>query len=369
MRASCVAFSFCVLSFSSVAGAQSADSTEGSAESSEVELEQEQKAQLRWSARVFVGDTLTQVKVAGESFWRNEQAVNSARVGMRFDHSTGLRTVIKLELGDGDAELKDGYIRLALPADFSLQAGRFKKPISAIALSSKWELPSIERGLLDSLAVEGQSLPFAGGRGDGLMVDYRAPFLPGKSGVMAALLQNELGVGDFPLDAKEDFAQDVYARLYVEPVKGLHLASSFALIGYLAKGGSSFRHAPLGTIELKYKGPWLRAWAEGMAGKSMFARANGTTDGGFWAARFLAAPRLRPGVPRRLEPFVGASMIDPHTNDSDNSNYELQGGVNFAFAKEWNLKFEISRVFAEGIFSSATESTAFRIQLGARLKE
>jgi hypothetical protein len=183
-------------------------------------------------------------------------------------------------------------------------------------------------------------------------------------------MQNKLGVGDVSLDAKEDFAQDLFARVYAEPVKGLHLASTFAVLGYLAKGTrDSFRHAPVGTLEVNYEGRWIRAWAEAMAGKSPFARVDGSTKGNFWAARSLVAPRLRAGIPRRVEPFLGASALDPRTTASNDANYELMGGINLAFAKDLRLQIEVAQVFAEGLSSSATESTAFRIQLGARLKD
>lgn len=324
---------------------------------------------IAWSGRVFVGNALTRREVGGSTFWRNEMGVGAARIGLRYEHPKGLRAVIKLEVGRRDAELRDGYIRLNLPANFRVQAGRFKKQISRIALDSKWDLPSVERGLLDSVTVEGQRLPFAGGRGEGVMLNYRAP-TSSKMGASVSVMQNDLGIGDVTLDASEDLAQDFFFRAYAEPVDGLHLASTFAVLGYLSEGTrESFRHAPVGSLEMHYKGKWFRAWAEGFAGKSPFARVDGSTEGNFWAARTLIAPRLRPGVPRRLEPFLGASVFDPRTTDTENANYELQGGVNLAFAKEWRLQFELSQVYAEGLSSSAIESTAFYIQLGARFKD
>ena len=134
---------------------------------------QKDKARLTWSGRVFSGNTLTRRDAGGATFWRNELALQGARVGLRYDHPKGLRAVIKLEAARGDAEIRDGYIRVDLPASFQLQAGRFKKQISRIALDSRWDLPSVERGLLDSVTVEDQQLPFAGGRGEGVMVNYR----------------------------------------------------------------------------------------------------------------------------------------------------------------------------------------------------
>ena len=259
----------------------------------------EDKAELLWSGRLFVGDLLTRQRIAGETFWRNRQTVNSARLGLRYRRpEDSLKAVIKLEVEGGNAKLRDGYLSLGASEGLAVQAGRFKRQMSGIALASKWDLPSIERGLLGTLEVEGQELPFSGGRGDGLMLGYQAE-ARGKPAVSVSLFQNQLGYGAGSLDAKEHFAQDAYLRVSAEPVEGLQLASSLAFIGYLKTVGDSdsFKHAPVGSLELSYKAGWLRIWAEGFAGKSMFAKLDGTSSGRFWAARSLIALNLKPSVP------------------------------------------------------------------------
>ncbi len=136
-----------------------------------------EKSSLRWSGRVFVGSETTRQRLAGQTFWRSKQSVGSARLGLRYTHKSGARAVIKFEFEDDEAELKDGYIRLSPLPSMRVMAGRFKRPISAIGLASRWDLPTIERGLLDSVRVEGQDLPFVGGRDSGLLVQY-APDIP-----------------------------------------------------------------------------------------------------------------------------------------------------------------------------------------------
>jgi hypothetical protein len=81
------------------------------------------------------------------------------------------------------------------------------------------------------------------------------------------------------------------------------------------------------------------------------------------------AAHLRPGTPRRLQPFAGISYFDPRQDESDNANTEVQGGMSLAFTKIWRLQFEVAHVLAEGSASSATTGTAFRVQLGARFKD
>jgi len=329
-----------------------------------------EKSSFRWSGRVFVGSETTRQRLAGQTFWRSKQSVGSARLGLRYTHKSGARAVIKFEFEDDEAELKDGYIRLSPLPSMRVMAGRFKRPISAIGLASRWDLPTIERGLLDSVRVEGQDLPFVGGRDSGLLVQY-APDLNVNLRVSASVFQNSLGTGSSSLDSSEHFAQDVYLRASLEPTKDLELASVFALFGTLEQTGDpdSFTHAPVGSFEVSYQPSWLRLWAEAFAGKSMFAKPDGSTSGNFIGARALVAAHLRTGTPRRLQPFAGVSYFDPRQNEPDNANTEVQGGVNLAFTKIWRLQFEVAHVLAEGSASSATTGTAFRVQLGARFKD
>tara|TARA_R110002096_G_scaffold143328_1_gene299120 strand:- start:86389 stop:87576 length:1188 start_codon:yes stop_codon:yes gene_type:complete len=328
------------------------------------------KTSWRWTGRVFVGNTTTRQELAGQTFWRSKQSVGSARLGLRYTHKSGTRAVIKFEFEDDEAELKDAYVRLSPLPSLRIMAGRFKRPISAIGLAGRWDLPTIERGLLDSVRVEGQDLPFVGGRDSGLVVEYAVP-VPTDPKLSVGVFQNDLGKGSSSLDASEHFAQDVYLRASLEPAADLEVASVFALFGYLKETGDpdSFSHAPVGSFEVSYQPRWLRLWAEAFVGTSMFAKADGSTTGNFFGARALVAANVRTGTPRRLQPFAGLSYFDPRQNASEDANTEIQGGVNLAFTKIWRLQFEVGHVLAEGDSSSATTGTAFRVQLGARFKD
>jgi hypothetical protein len=338
-----------------------------SQEAAEPAPPEEEKASLAWSGRVFVGDELSRVE---DNPWRNQQGVNSARVGVKFEHPEGLSTVVKLELGDGKAELKDGYLRLDSEVGFRLQAGRFKKPISSIALASRWDLPSIERGILSSLSADGQDLAFAGGRVDGVLLRYR-PALGWKTTLSVSAFQNDLA--EAAPNSKDRFGQDFYLRASVKPFKGLEFASTVAMLGHVSDPDpdptqSLVEHAKFGSLEMSYKGRWLQAWIEGFAGQSLFPRVVGeATSGNFLAARALLAARLRPGTPQRLRPFVSASYFDPRSGDDD-SNSEIQAGASLGFSKIWRLQFEFVQGFATGDLA-AQEVTAIRVQLAARFKE
>ncbi len=329
-----------------------------------------ESSKLRWAGRVFVGDVLTRQKIAGQTHWRNKQQVNSARIGLSYKHKSGARAVIKLEFEDGDPELKDAYIRLAPAHTLRVKAGRFKRPMSSVSLASRYSLPSITRGLLDSIRVEGQELPFAGGRGDGFVLEY-TPLASQKLELSAGVFQNSLGKGATSLDASEHFAQDVYVRASLVAIDDLRVSSSLGLFGYLEQVGDpdSFSHAPVGSLEVTYEGKLMQLWVEGFVGKNMLAKVDGSTSGGLFGARALVATSFRTGTPRRLQPYAGASYFDPRQSETDDANTEVQAGINLAFTKIWRLQFEVAHTLAGGSASSAIEGTAFRVQLGAKFKE
>jgi len=329
------------------------------------------RSDLKVKGRVFAREETTTLRVAGERQWRHEQRVDSARVGIDYRRASYLRVEVEADFAGGELDLKDAYVRVEPVDPLRVQAGRFKRPMSVIGLESKWELPSTERGLLASLEVDGQDLPFSGGRGEGVSLRF-APDVAAKPRFTAALMQNPLGAGTAGLDASENFAQDVYVRGEVRPVSDLTLASSAAVIAYLREVGNpdSFRHAPIVSLEARWDGDHVRTWAEGFIGRSPFAAVGAPARGTFWATRALVAPRIeREGWPKRIEPFVLASLFDPSSSGTGDRNSEIGGGINLGFTKFWRLQVDAAHRFAHGDRASAIEATVIRAQLGARFEE
>lgn len=363
MRASAL---FALLSVAGLSPLASAEEAPTTSQAEPAQAEEEAQPSLTWSGRLFVRDTLAKTESGA---WSNQQGVDSARVGLKYEHPQGVRAVIKIEAGSGKAELKDGYLRLDHDKGFRLQAGRFKKPISGMALASKWDLPSIERGILSSLSADGLDLPFAGGRADGVLLRYQLP-LAFKSSLSLSGFQNDLH--QVAPGSKDRYGQDLYLRASVKPARGLEFSSSFAMLGHVSDpdpdpSQSQVEYAKIGSLEVSYEQRWLQVWLEGFAGQSLFPRVVGQpTSGNFLAARGLVAPRFRPAVPRRLRPYVGASFFDPR--GGEDSNTEIQGGVSLEFSKIWRVQLEASKVFAKGTLAAA-ERTEIRLQLGARFKE
>ena len=70
-----------------------------------------------------------------------------------------------------------------------------------------------------------------------------------------------------------------------------------------------------------------------------------------------------------IEPYIGTSIFDPKFRQGDNENTEIFGGVNLAFSKRWRVQMETAHVISAGSDAFEIQTTAFRIQLGARFKE
>ena len=326
---------------------------------------------LDYGGRIFVRDTLTRVEAGGDPVWRHDRTLDQARVFANYDRKK-LRIAFEVELAGGDAELKDTYIRIK-PVDLlRIQAGRFKVPMSFIWLESKWSLPSVERGILSDIEQDNRGLPFGGIRSEGVSLELRPEMLL-EPRFTVALFHNPLATSATPLDPSEDVTQDLYARLEVEPGPWLTAAASFGWVGYTTEVSAieTYEHMPMGGVELAVDGHYLRAWVEGFVGKSFLYQADGSTSGTFAAARALVAGRLRDPVGwiRRVEPYVGGSVLDPTGDEAGDRISEVIGGTSVAFTKYWRLQLEVAQRIAEGTLAPLADTTLVRLQLGAAFSE
>jgi hypothetical protein len=326
---------------------------------------------LEYGGRLFVRDTFTRVEVGDDAVWRHDRAIDQARIFATYDRKR-LRIAFEVEMADGDAELKDTYIRIKPVDMLRIIAGRFKVPMSFIWLESKWSLPSVERGILSDLEQDNRGLPFGGIRGEGVSLELR-PEVMLEPRFTAAIFHNPLATGATPLDPSEDVTQDLYARLEVEAGPWLTAAASFGWVGYTTQVSTidSYEHMPMGGVELAVDSHYLRAWVEGFVGESFFYQSDNMTSGTFAAARALVAGRLRDPVDwiRRIEPFVAGSVLDPTGDETGDRVSEVSGGANVAFTKYWRLQLEVAQRIAEGTLAPVADTTLIRLQLAAAFSE
>lgn len=320
---------------------------------------------LAVAGRVHVRDTITGVDLAGDTTWLDERTLDSARVSLSFRPNARTRMDLEVDFAGDQAELKDTFIRYRPAARVAIHAGRFKRPVSFVAMTSTWDLPRIDRGLLSELRLDDRRLLFAGGRGDGVMleVDLPAPLAPRLSVAMhESDLADDLGL---PLT---DVNQDVFARLEVAPAPALRVAVAGGSVGALGRLGerASYRHRAFATVEASLETAPVRAWAEVMAGRTASTYVDGALAGDFVAAQALVAPRHDPpGGLRLLEPFAAAGWLDPSTAQADDELAELTAGAALWMTGKLRLQLEGGRRFASGPLAPSADATIIRIQLGA----
>jgi hypothetical protein len=328
--------------------------------------------ELEIGGRLFVRDTLTRIEVPGDDAVTHTRGLDLARVYLTYDRKR-LRVAFEVDFADGDADLKDTYVRVEPIDTVRIEVGRFKVPMSFLGLTSRWKLPSTERGILSELEVQDRDLPFAGERADGISVELR-PALPLEPRVTLGTFQSPYASSSTPLDPREELTQDIYGRFTLEPVsKILKVATSVALIGYPEAPGEVSTRAefPMASLEVELDARHVRLWAEGFAGESFFPQADVSVGGRFTAGRVLASfPFEVPALDLwRVEPFAGASLLDPSSQVEDDGVSELVGGLTVAFTKHLRLQLDASQRVTSGAAAPITDGTVVRLQLGANFAE
>ncbi len=323
---------------------------------------------LQFGGRVYVRDQLSGVDVAGDTIWLYGRSLDTARTFITFRPNQRTRMDLEVDFAGDQAELKDTFIRYQ-PIDYlELTAGRFKRPVSFLGLESTWDLPRIDRGVLSELPIDGRRLLFAGGRGEGVAIDIEvdaAPSLDVSLVVHESDLADDLGL------EVSDAMQDVFGRLEIEPVSGLHLAVATGWVGSLhdTSNLASYRHRPFATLELFLERHRLRAWLEGMAGLNSTTYVDGRQIGRFAAAQALVAPRFehQGWWGRAVEPYAAAAWYEPSTLQPADQIGELTGGVTLWISGKLRLQLEASRRLAQESAAIA-ESTLVRVQFGAAFR-
>lgn len=326
-----------------------------------------EEREFKLKGRVFVRDTVS------SNGWTNQLELASARAGVLYrDRAYGLRIEVEAELSGRNAEVRDAYLRLDPNKHLRVQAGRFKRPISAIALTSRWDLPVIERGYLNDLqidygfAAEPDELPLSG-RFLGATTTLRDTALPGRPelilGVFRSAVHDQLGGS--ALDWSKQFPEDVFSRLEVEPLPGFKLATSLAWVGQLETAGdqSTFRHGFVSSLDAVVEVGMVRGWIEAFTGTStLHLRTDGRALGRFQAARAIASGRLPVTDTIYVEPYATFQYLDGSSELDDDRIIQGGGGINLGVGEGWRLQTAVDRASVDRLLLYAS-TTLFQVQL------
>lgn len=341
--------------------------------------------QLAFGGRLIARSALAQTDPTSD--WNAASSIDSARVGVDY-RNRELRVRVSADFA-GKPRLKNAFAELRLhdgATKSSIRAGRFKMPISAIELESRWALPTADRGLLHTILVDRYQIA---GRSVGAMV----------SAATKAWLRPRAAIGVFQghddagnaleVTASDRFGQDVVARVEIALAHGVAVgASAQARVGSLnVDAPPIIRRGRAGEIDVTLErgvGPGtLRAWLESMVGTSWIAGRAMPCHGYrpckalFVEGRSIAAYRLGGREPKQryVELFAIGGALDPDRDTSDDLVVELGGGITYGVWDRWRVQagMDVSR-FGDnaplGIAQYAAPSAntvRVLVQLGARL--
>jgi hypothetical protein len=330
-----------------------------------LEANEESERALQFRGRMFLRDTFD------DASWSNEMLISSIHAGVVLrDRLHGLSAEVETELADGDVEVKDAWLRYEVTKSIDIQVGNFKRPIGAVARSSRWSLPVPERGVVSDLALANELT----GEPDKLPVGGRALGVAIRLAPRRAPLDAELTIGAFrsgihdeiadassaaerrPIGIYERFADDANARVSIEPARGVEIALSVTWLAMLATAGdrATLRHGLVGAVDTTIKRGPARLWAEAFLGASpMHFGAALRARGRFAAVRIVAALPVGISVGRleRIEPFVAVQGADLSSAIDEDRTWGAGCGLAFHFAGDWRA-------------TAAVEHTAFQAQVG-----
>jgi hypothetical protein len=230
------------------------------------------------------GRLLANTTADERSLYERQFNVTDARIGASANPFEWLQTVLEVD-ASSHAPIKDAYGRFRDSSHrYRLYLGQFKTPFTARYEESNWELPLVDRGVVDDFL---QKAGFVGHR-IGLMVERKAKGKHDALSFRAALLQG--ADDDAGIHTDEDTAARVEYRLFKPLTVGVG-----AYWGGLASGphrhavtlDSTLRVRDLRvTAELTHGQAWPGGFSTGTALASYDIPLN---DSGEWVLQPVAA--------------------------------------------------------------------------------
>jgi hypothetical protein len=277
-------------------------------------------------------------------------SIDSVRIGLEYQAPLRwISAVAEMEL-TSRVSLRDGFVQ-ARDKHWSVRAGQFKMPVSAIAMESPWVLPVVRRGLIHNLLTDWLDVA---GRRPGVLVSYRTGAEPrvrfSVGAFQGSYMTEPPAEGDRETDVimnESMTSQSYVGRADVE-------FSSFALgAWYEQRIGSAqvwtFDHYGTAGLDLvvdhALPGGGVRAWAELNGGESWYEDADKVQDDDdalFVSARLIAAYRFGGTADEApyVEPFAFGGVFDPDLDVTSDKVFEYGLGAAVGFWRRARVTLE-----------------------------
>jgi hypothetical protein len=328
------------------------------------------RAEYDRSEVILLNDELQPVQQTLDSF---DLSVPVARASLHYQAPMKwLTAVAELDIA-GKPKMKDAYLQ-ARNSRFTVRAGQFKMPVSALESTSPWTLPLVRKGLIHDVLID--RLDY-GGRRPGVIVGYH------EKGVA---LHPRLTIGAFqgsylaeevtPIDRDTDLingqdlistingrSQSLVARAEID-LAGVEVGAYyedrvgspalFEISHYWTAGADAYYERSIGT-------GGVRLWAEGISGASWYelqSKAPDNKDAVFVTVRALAAYRFGGATDEAfyIEPYVLGAALDPDATVTEDLMWEGVVGINVGYWRRARLSLQgeinkAQRNFPEGYYA------------------
>lgn len=292
----------------------------------------------------------------GTGAWTSELTLASARINL--DYQWRERVRAKLSYEAAKSSVRDAYVELDLDGGVRVRAGRMKLPVGALAQTSSWTLPTIDRGMAADVLSDGVA---ATGRRNGLELRWRGHG-PLRPAVTLSLSQGvKTAGGQQPGLVEDGGGVTVAGRVEVEPAPSYAVAvtGESRVVNY---GPAVERYWNAGVeVEADLPATGLRLWGDAMYGTSHLGAAElGDASRPFAAAALTVGYRLggRDRNAAYVEPFVGAGWVNPVADRKRDDVTEVVVGVAGGLWKRWRAQGQFGYQNAKALRPGALLGTA-----------
>jgi hypothetical protein len=349
----------------------------GEAPATETRRDEKDDDPIEVGGRVVVREQLASADGAA---WTGDAALEDVRLEATYRHKKRLEIVVELA-AKRDAEIRDAYLKLKVGPDLRVQAGHFKLPVSAAELTSKWRLPTADRGLLSDILDDGLGVA---GRRTGATLTWSPDARMRPRLVLGGFGGTGAAGDDTPgLLADEQAGLTAALRAEVTPLAGLavglHASSRLGTRSGETERDRLWAAGVDGELAIGLAGGGLRLWIDGIAGTSVLDTTPATP-----AAPVFVAARATVGWHRAaggiaddgdlyVEPFVLGSVIDVNLDNRDDLAWEAAAGVSAGRWRRWRAQIQLERrrlgadapAAITGGLTAPADRDAVIVQLGA----
>ena len=296
--------------------------------------------------------------------WSDSLFLRRARIGAKWAPLDWAKLNLEFKLDLTGLAARDMYAEFDINHWFDLSVGYFKKPFSRLRMSSSFDVPIPERGLLDENVVKTTKYGGFGNRDLGLMVsgDVEGPTLwrdPLKLSYALGLFNN--------LPTESNYHRDIAARAQLRLFKGLVVAADGSFKFY--QESSTAKSASMLGADLKWELGDFRLQLEGAVGDNVNLGSR------LWGAHTILSYEIplaglnQPWMAEWvLTPAIMAEVFDPDVSANDDLDLRLAAALNLDLNRNLRVVLGLDRTWSDIQASSSAIPDPVRLVLQTNLR-